>query len=470
MPLAPRVAPSVSPRLGAPLTLRDRNRSITRTLRDERPSVRRPQPTVAPVEPAVPSATRAFPVRLRYLVLLLAAGLAVRSFGLRAVAYWQLHTTAAEVANYAACMAGPSGPQLIHDRPAEFWRLLRRRVVGSAPDARPFAACVPSLVALAGGGRRAAHEARAMDFQEYGALRGAPKTGVAMADLSVSTAGLDELKAAAWPFAPAALDELLRPERTAKVAPHPTPPPRPALGRGLPSRELGYSAVRASGASYLLVAGRGANLSAHRSDDGGTTWVDVDADDPTAAALEGQCSSGDGKARFKLRETGDQLRVDSWLSGALETSFALATADSRLLGFACDGAVALAIARSDADARPAFRLCPHLEPCKNLSVPPALRSVPAEGTALSIARVKGVSVISMARDGVVRVISSRDDGATWTPPIVAYARDDQGGGAAAPTHLLSLGSKLLLYAGGRGATDTYASLLSSDFGASWQGL
>jgi hypothetical protein len=468
MPLASRVAPSVSPRLGAPLTLTERNRSSARNLREQLPGVLRPQATVPPVERVTPTAAPpAFPVRLRYIVLLIAAGFAVRSFGLRAVAYWQLHTTTAAVANYAACMAGPSGPQLIHDRPEEFGRLLRRRVVGSAADARPFAACVPSLVAFAGGERRAVHEARAIDFQEYGALRGVPKPSLSMADLSVSTARLTELKAAAWPFAPADLDELLRPERTAKAAPHPAPPPLPALGRGLPSRELGYSSVRASGASYLLVAGQGANLSAHRSDDGGTTWIELDADDPTAAALEGQCSSEDGKARFKLRETGDQLRVDSWLAGSLETSFALASADSRLLGFACDGAVALAITRSDAEAKPAFRLCPHLGPCRNLSVPPALRTVPGEGAEFSIARVKGVSVISMARDGVVRVISSRDDGETWTPPIVAYARDEQGG--LAPTHLLSLGSKLLLYAGGRNATESYASLLSSDFGASWQG-
>lgn len=468
MPLAPRVAPSVSPRLGAPLTLRDRNRSIARPVRPERPSVRRPQPTLPPVESGATSAPRTFPIRLRYLVLLLAAGFALRSFGLRAVAYWQLHSTATDVANYAACMVGPSGPQLIHDRPAEFWQLARRRVVGSADDARPFAACVPALNAFAGGGRRAVHEARASDFAEYGALRGDSTSSIAITELRVSTARLDELQAAAWPFAPGALAELLRSERTAKVAPHPAEPPRPALGRGLPSLELGYSSVRASGASFLLVAGQGANLSAHRSDDGGVTWLEVGPDDPTAVALEGQCSSGDGKARFKLRETGDQLRLDSWVSGALETSFALAAADSRLLGFACDGAVALAITRRDGEARPSFRLCPHLGPCRNLSVPPALRAAPGEGAEFSIARVKGVSVISMARAGVVRVISSRDDGETWTPPVVAHARDDRSL-AAAPTHLLSLGSKLLLYAGGRSPTDSYASLSSNDFGASWQG-
>jgi hypothetical protein len=103
-----------------------------------------------------------------------------------------------------------------------------------------------------------------------------------------------------------------------------------------------------------------------------------------------------------------------------------------------------------------------------LAVPPVLRARVADDASLSIARVKGVSVISMARAGVVRVISSRDDGETWTPPIVAFDREEQGS-KATPTHLLGLGSKLVLYAGGRSATDTYPSLGSSDFGTSWQG-
>jgi hypothetical protein len=103
-----------------------------------------------------------------------------------------------------------------------------------------------------------------------------------------------------------------------------------------------------------------------------------------------------------------------------------------------------------------------------LSVPPVLRSPLADGTSLSIARAKNVSVIAMARDGVVRIISSRDDGETWTPPIVAYDRAEQGD-ASEPTHLLGLGSKLLLYSGGRSSTEFYSILQSTDFGASWQG-
>jgi hypothetical protein len=460
-------APPVSSRLDASLAQRERNRSTALELRDERTSPRRAQPTFPPVERGAANSPPVFPIRLRYLVLLIAAGLGLRSFGLRAVAYWQLHESAAALANYAVCMAGPTGPERIHARPADFWRLVRRRIVASGADARPFAACVPALEAFGGGSRRVAHEAHASDFREYGALRGESKSNVGMEDLMVSSARLVELLDAAWPFAPADLDALLRPERSAKAAPHPVEPPRPAPGRGLPAIELGYSSVRASGSSYLLVAGQGANASAHRSDDGGTSWVDVDADEP-AAALEHGCSSGDGRALFRLRETGAELRLDSWQNGEPATSFALASADSRLLGFACDATAALAITADEADARPAFRQCAHGSPCKKLAVPPELRAAVTPGTSFSIARVKGISVVSMARAGVVRVISSRDDGETWTPPIVAFDREEQGG-MVTPTHLLGLGSKLILFAGGRSASDVYPSLGSSDFGASWQG-
>jgi hypothetical protein len=94
--------------------------------------------------------------------------------------------------------------------------------------------------------------------------------------------------------------------------------------------------------------------------------------------------------------------------------------------------------------------------------------LPADGVGLSIARIKGVAVMALSRGGVVRVISSRDDGATWTPPVVAFDRAEHGG--TTPTHLLSLGSKLVLYAGSGNARESYPSLWSSDFGTSWQGL
>jgi hypothetical protein len=172
---------------------------------------------------------------------------------------------------------------------------------------------------------------------------------------------------------------------------------------------------------------------------------------------------------FRLRHTGTQLRVDSWLGGAQETSFPLADADTKLVSFGCDGTAALAILQGE-ERKTGFRLCPHRAPCKVLPVPAPLRAAAGESTSLSIARVKGVSIIATARAGVVRVISSRDDGDTWTPAVVAHDRgEQQGSPSALPTHLLSLGSRVMLYAGAQRPSQTYPVLFSSDFGASWQG-
>lgn len=468
MPLEHRAKVLASARLGVPSQRHATLRLETRTSGEERARARRAQPTFPPVERAEPSTGPTLPFRLRWLFVLIGAGLGARSLGLGAVAYWRLHAEATQFGNYAACMAGPTGPALLRDRPSEFWQLVRRRIVAASPEARPFAPCVPALTAFAGSERRAAHEAKAGDFREHAPLRSEAKTTLELADLEVTGARLGELSKAAWPFTPKDVDALILPERTAKVAAHPVQPAKPARGRGLPAAELGYSALAATGSTVLLVAGHGANASAHRSDDGGLSWAETDAGEPAAAALEGLCSSGDGKARFRLRHSGRELMLESWVDGVAESSFPIATGDSRVLGFGCDAGAVVAITRDDADGRPAFRICPDRAPCRNLAVPPALRTLPADGVAVSIARIKGVVVIALTRGGVVRVISSRDDGATWTPPVVAFDRAEHGG--TPPTHLLSLGSKLVLYAGSANAREGYPSLWSSDFGTSWQGL
>lgn len=476
MPLEPRVSHPASARFGAPSPRRAGLRLDWSVAGEggglrggaERLRARRMPPAFPPVERPEASSGPALPFRLRWLFVLVGAGLAMRSLGLGAVAYWRLHAAATEFGNYAACMAGPTGPELLRERPSEFWQLVRRRLVASSAEAKPFAACVPALTGFAGDERRSAHEARASEFREYASLRGDAKAALGVADLTVTSARLGELAAAAWPFTPASLAGLTRPARTAKVAPHPVQPAQPARGRGLPAAELGYSALRASGSSLLLVAGQGANARAYRSDDGGSSWVETDAGAPAAAALEGLCSSGEGRTRFRLRHSGREIRVESWLDGAPEASFPLATADSRVLGFGCDSGAVLAITWDDADGRAAFRICPERAPCRNLAVPPLLRALPAQGVAVSIARIKGVAVVALARGGVVRVISSRDDGATWTPPVVAFDRAEHGG--VTPTHLLSLGSRLLLFAGSNDGREAYPSLWSSDFGTSWQGL
>ena len=411
------------------------------------------------------------PIRLRYVALLVGAGLSLRSLGLGALAFWQLHTAAAQLANYAACMAGPTGPQLIHRHPDQFAHLVRRRLVAAQPDVRPFASCLSTLDGVVGAARdarRAAHEARAGEYREYGGLRGDSQPHH-LGELAVDVGRIDQLRSAAWPFAPADIEPLIVPERATKQAQYVPEPPRAARGRGLPAAELGYSTLRTRAGGQLLVAGRGANLRAFQSADGGINWTSLD-EDAAEPGVGGECSAADGRTRFGLIHSGAQLRVESWVNGAPETSFPVAGGDSRLLSFACDAGAALAIVREEGARRPAFRVCPHLTPCRNMSVPPVLRDVASEGVELSIARVKGVAVISMARAGVVRVISSRDDGETWTPAIVAYDREEQDASRrATPSHLLTVGSRVLLYAGGRDASEQYPVLSSGDFGASWQG-
>lgn len=471
MPLELRGPPRASRRLvfrapGEP------SQTLPPSSRAERaPSTRRPGP-FPPVVSSVPSTGPVLPIRLRYVALLIAAGLSMRSLGARGLAFWQLHGAASDFANYAACMAGPTGPELLGPRPEDFSRLVRRRLVAARPDSKPFAPCLPALDAYTRGARdarRAAHDAKAGDYVEYGALPGEGRASTSLASLTVDDSRLRELRDAAWPFAPAELGPLLRPERSAKVAPHPAEPPRPARGVGLPPFELGYSASRQAGRSELLLAGQGANASVYRSDDGGATWASVDVEEPALAAASGLCSSGDGRVGFRLRHTGTQLHVESWLAAARETSFPLADADARLTSFACDATAAVAVLQAE-ERKTSFRLCPHRTPCKVLPVPAPLRAATSEIAAVSIARVKGVSIIATTRAGVVRVISSRDDGETWTPSVVAHDRAEQQSAAgASPAHLLGLGSRVMLYAGAQRPSQAYPALFSSDFGASWQG-
>jgi hypothetical protein len=54
--------------------------------------------------------------------------------------------------------------------------------------------------------------------------------------------------------------------------------------------------------------------------------------------------------------------------------------------------------------------------------------------------------------------------------VVAYDREEQEASRrATPSHLLTVGSRVILYAGGRDASEQYPVLSSGDFGASWQG-
>ena len=262
-PLAPRAPIRGSHRLGVRLPLH--------AMPDVRPVGRR-MSTVAALEP--PRRLRfVTPIRLRHLLGLATLALGIQALVPRALAYWRLHGEATQFANYALCMVGPTGPVLLRDRPADFWRLARRRLVASPPEARPFAACVPALDAFADeAARRRGHQAKAQEFEEFATAQGSLRSPLSIDDLKVTSARLEELARAAWPFAGTSYAELVQPSRNARAAPHPVELAPPAEGHGLPTANLGYGAIRVMDGGYLLVAGRDANLSAYRSRD---RWPDV---------------------------------------------------------------------------------------------------------------------------------------------------------------------------------------------------
>src|SRR5262245_41975879 len=108
-------------------------------LRDGRPlprNVNRGEP-VPEVRASRPSAMPAAPpVRIRtVLAVALVAGLGAWVVP-RGLAAWRLQTVATELADYALCMVGPTGPALIRDNVSEFQRLVRRRLVASAANER----------------------------------------------------------------------------------------------------------------------------------------------------------------------------------------------------------------------------------------------------------------------------------------------------------------------------------------------
>jgi hypothetical protein len=80
-------------------------------------------------------------------------------------------------------------------------------------------------------------------------------------------------------------------------------------------------------------------------------------------------------------------------------------------------------------------------------------------------------VLSAAQDGVVRVVSSRDEGRSFTPPVVAFDAAEYpelGAIRRPPSRLISLGERLLLFGGGLKSNEAYPVLASDDQGVSFR--
>src|SRR5258706_11903095 len=109
------------------------------------------------------------PIRLRTVLLLGLLGAGGYALYPRAQAAWSLHSSASNLADYALCMVGPTGPTLLRDNFAAFKNLVRRRLIAADANERPFQDCAKLSRDLTGSADvERAHRSTAWSFREYG--------------------------------------------------------------------------------------------------------------------------------------------------------------------------------------------------------------------------------------------------------------------------------------------------------------
>ncbi len=410
------------------------------------------------------------PIRIRTLLLIGLLVFAGYRLYPRAVAAWQVHALGTDLADYAACMVGPMGPALLRDNATSYRRLLRRRLVASAPDERPFAECAPVARRIIDSDAvEQAHRALAHEFVEYGDL-GPEREPRSLDTLEISTAPLAELSRTAWPFVRGGYTRLMKASARAKEAMHPIALPKPALGSGLPRFRARYRSVAAHGASYWVAVGKAANLSVYETRDG-VTFRPLRAKWSQISRFAERCViDADGRSfTFGLDDAAQKTMVTSLGPDGVPYTTALTAADDKVVGAACDtrGLVAAIMREGESSVR--LMHCQYRSRCQQMRVPayPGLDGqLPFP---VDVARLHGTTVVSVERAGIVRTASTRDDGQSWTPFSVAYdaAEFPELSRLAPPHRLLSLGQRVFLYGEAEGGAQ-YLVLASDDQGASWR--
>jgi hypothetical protein len=405
------------------------------------------------------------------LLVVAVLGLASTWVWPRARAAWDIHALGSSLADYALCMAGPTGPEELRDDTAAFRKLLRRRLVAAAPSDAPFARCAKAARDITSSPRiEDLHRAVAARFVEYGSAdSGSP--------LSVTSLGIDselliERARSAWPFTRGSAARLVRPSLGAREAVHPVPPPEPVQGRGLPAlRGLPKNSWHTAD-GYWVGIGNAAGQSLFVSVDNGQNFRAVRAA-PGAEERLGRCVGRDPKRAFTLTSAEDgSLLVSSSDDTQSAVNQVAVRGEHHLLAVACDDSALVAAGRSEKQTAATLVLCPFGRPCTPLAAPAFAPFAPLLVENVDLARIGGITVMSVESHGVVRVASSRDDGATWAPPSVAFDAVEQPAFAAdgrPPFQLLTLGSRLLLY-GASKRPGGYALLVSDDQGASFRGV
>jgi hypothetical protein len=426
--------------------------------------VRSTRPSAPPVEraPELPAP----PIRLRFVLLL--GGIAAVASWLypRLDAAWHVHSLATALADYGACMVGPTGPVLLRDRQlTEFQALARRRLVTALAGDAPFERCAGLARTLnAEPSVEQAHHALAFTFAEYG---GNPRPLQSLAALEVNPDTVVHEARRAWPFV-RSYAALVKPSLGVKEAPHPVAAPTPALGRGLTPARAYYRTARLTNDGVVFARGAGANLEVWKSNDGGATFKP--ASPALARDFAERCVLGADGRGLVLRGDGEATSVVSMTGDVANTSAALGKSGDAVVAIACDERALVAALKPAGSSRLTLAQCAFGAPCSPLPAPNLGRPELGLDYPLDLARVGGTTVLALKMGNIVRVTSSRDGGTSWTPLSVAYDGGEQPlSPARMPTSLLTVGRRVLLHGSAVRGNDTYGLLYSDDQGASFRG-
>jgi hypothetical protein len=363
-------------------------------------------------------------------------------------------------------MAGPTGAVLLRDEPPKFWQLVRRRVVAASSEERPLAACSGLAHELTGSERVVQlHQALAREFVEWGA-KGAQ---LELRELAAELPHLTEMARGAWPFVRGSAALLMKPSLGAKEAVYPTAVAQPGQVRGLSLGHALYRARKITERGWYVVTSNGQETKAYRSRDSGQTWS---VTSPWQSALQGtanRCTSEAGEIGFAVEALSGEgaIAVKYYQQDFKTGQSKVPRAFRSLKGLACDENAALLITAGSNNQWDLW-LCTADQPCRQLPSPGELQGLTLDG--IDIARQKGASIIAVTQGSLVRVLSSRDDGRSYTPFTVAIDRAEAGPSprhAPRPAQLLAVANSLLLIqepATGSGPT---LALGSTDQGASW---
>jgi hypothetical protein len=398
------------------------------------------------------------PFRLRYLLLALAVGGLGLTVYPRMKAAWRLADKTTAAANYALCMAGPTGPVALTENAEEFKSLLRRRLLTAEDVEQPFANCrslfeqvfeKPGNPLLSAAG----------EFQVYSGKESA--VAPALDELVPRVAELHALGEAAWPFTRKSPLEMIRPSAHAKEAPHPVEFPRPVAGSGLPSADHLYRTAWQQGGTVHLALGQGAELTVLESVDGGQVWTKGSLSAPGLGEHAGRCAANDSRQSFLFEHEDGKIAVVS-LAGDDPVGRSVLRIRAEPHKSSCDSNTALFVAQPPDNEAPYVVLCQHAGRCGKLQVPVTWTS-----GSFDIAQLDGVAVVATLTAGVVRVRSSRDRGKTWTPATIAM--DVGAVGSNLEVHLQPTGSNLLLWVSDETKRKVYPLAASEDYGASFRG-